>query len=105
MHAADEISLERSVRVSALAAGSATPCSARVLQPLTVSFSPSLEFEASAVAAALQCVPPVEADVFEELMDDDSAFFEEPVAAIVERMASLSLGRDDGVRPSPCLPC
>ena len=95
VHAADEISLERSVRVSALAAGSATPCSARVLQPLTVSFSPSLEFEASAAAAALQDVPPVEADVFEELMDDDSAFFEEPVAAIVERMASLSHGRDD----------
>jgi hypothetical protein len=95
VHAADEISLERSVRVSALTAGIATPCSARVLQPLTVSFSPSLELEASAVAAALHCVPPVEADVFEELMDDDSAFFEEPVAAIVERMASLSHGRDD----------
>ena len=97
MHAADEISLERSVRVSALAAGIATPCSARVLRSLTVSFSPSLELEASAVAAALQGVPPVEADVFEELMDDDddSAFFEEPVAAIVERMASLSLGRDE----------
>ena len=39
--------------------------------------------------------PPVEADVFEELMVDDSAFFEEPVAAIVERLASLSHGRDD----------
>ena len=87
VHAADEISLERSVRVSALAAGSATPCSARVLRPLTVSFSPSLELEASAVAAALQGVPPVEADVFEELMDDDTAFFEE--------MALLSIGRDD----------
>ena len=95
VHAADEISRERSVRVSALAAGIATPCSARVLRSLTVSFSPSLELEASAVAAALQGVPPVEADVFEELMDDDSAFFEEPVAAIVERMASLSHGRDD----------
>ena len=78
-----------------MAEGIATPCSDRILRPLTVSFSPSLEFEASAVAAALQCVPPVEADVFEELMVDDSAFFEEPVAAIVERMASLSLGRDE----------
>jgi hypothetical protein len=95
VHAADEISRERSVRASALAAGIATPCSARVLRSLTVSFSPSLELEASAVAAALQGVPPVEADVFEELIDDDSAFFEEPVAAILERMASLSLGRDE----------
>ena len=35
----------------------------------------------------LSGVPPVEADVFEELMDDDTAFFEE--------MALLSIGRDD----------
>ena len=90
-----ELELEHSVRVSALAADIATPCSARVLRPLTVTFSPSLDFEASAVAAALQCVPPVDADFFEELMDDDNVFFEEPLADIVERMASLSHGRDE----------
>ena len=39
--------------------------------------------------------PSVGADFPEELMDDDTAFFEEPVAAIVERMASLSLGHDE----------
>ena len=54
---------------------------------MTHSWDESFQIEASAVAAALQCVPPVEADVFEELMDDDTAFFEE--------MALLSIGRDD----------
>ena len=33
--------------------------------------------------------PPIQKD------PPDSAFFEEPVAAILERMASLSLGRDE----------
>jgi len=43
----------------------------------------------------LQCVPPVDADIFEELVDDDNVFFEEPVNVIVERMALLSHGRDE----------
>ena len=90
MHAADEISLEHSVRVSTLAKGIATPCSARVLRPLTVTFSPSPEFETSAVVEALQCIPPVDADIFEEPADDDGVFFEEPVDDIVRRLALLT---------------
>ena len=70
-------------------------CSARVLRPLTVTFSPSPEFETSAVAGALQCVPPVDADIFAEPADDDSVFFEESVDAIVGRMALLTHGRDE----------
>jgi len=44
---------------------------------------------------ALQCVPPVGADIFEESADDNTAFFEEPVDAIVDRMALLTHGRDE----------
>tara|TARA_B110000977_G_C10617374_1_gene314759 strand:- start:121 stop:336 length:216 start_codon:yes stop_codon:yes gene_type:complete len=44
---------------------------------------------------AAKGVPPVDAAFFGELMDDDNVFFEEPVADIVERMASLSHGRDE----------
>ena len=51
--------------------------------------------ESTKLRSVLAVQPYSTEDVFEELMDDDSAFFEEPVAAIVERMASLSLGRDE----------
>ena len=47
------------------------------------------------IVEALRYIPQVDADIFEEPADDDSDFFEEPVADIVERMASLSHGRDD----------
>ena len=82
-HAADEISLERRDRDCALAEGIATPCSDRILRPLTVTFSPTPVFEASAIVEALHYIPQLDADLFEEPVDD-----------VVRRLTLLTLERN-----------